>query len=119
MVPLFAAYNHTTYQRIIPNHLADIQTFPAHILQCMQAGGIRGVKGHSVALDEAHEMCFNWDMKDAVVRTTKDYLQKTSMFLGYRIAAYKNMLQQLFPAQLNLSYRHGMLRTVSQLLNQK
>ena len=57
---------------------------------------IRGFRGHSVALDEAHEMYINWDMKAAVVRPTKAYLQKTSMFLRYRIAAYKNML---FPTE--------------------
>ena len=49
MALLFAAYDFTTYQRLIPNQLADTQTFPAHILQCRQAGafavGIRGVKG--------------------------------------------------------------------------
>lgn len=103
MAPLFAAYDRTTYRRLIPNHLADIQTYPSQLLQCMQAGAfavsVTGVRGHSVALDEAHEMCINRDMKAAVVRPTKAYLQKTSMFLRYRIAAYKNLLHQLFPAQ--------------------
>jgi len=78
MAPLFAAYDRTTYQQLIPNHLADIPTFPAHGLQCMQAEAlvvsIRGVKGHSIALDEAQETCINWDMKAAVVRPTKAYL---------------------------------------------
>ena len=49
MALLFAAYDFTTYQRLIPNQLADTQTFPAHILQRTQVGafavGIRGVKG--------------------------------------------------------------------------
>jgi len=35
MAPLFAAYDRTTYQQLIPNHLADIPTFPAHVLQCI------------------------------------------------------------------------------------
>lgn len=107
MAPLFAAYDSTTYCRLIPNHLADIQTYPAQVLQCLQVGAfavsIWGIRGHSVALDEAHKMCINWDMKAAVVRPTKAYLQKTSTFLRYRIAAYKNMLQQIIATETQIS----------------
>ena len=85
MAPLFAAYDCTTYQQLIPHHLADLQTFPAKV----EAGGfavcILEGKGHAVALDEAHEMCINKDMKSAVVHPSKSYLQKTSLFLRYRI----------------------------------
>jgi len=35
MAPLFAAYDITTYQQLIPNYLTDIPTFPAHVLQCI------------------------------------------------------------------------------------
>ena len=36
-------------------------------------------------------------MKCAIVRPTKPYLQKTLHSFSYRIAAYKNLLAQLFP----------------------
>lgn len=53
-------------------------------MKCFQSGAfavsITGSKGHSVALDEAHEMCVNKDMKTAIVRPTKAYLQKHYTF---------------------------------------
>ena len=34
---------------------------------------------------------------NAMRRPTKAYLKKTSLFFGFRIAAHKNLLIQLFP----------------------
>lgn len=104
MAPLFAAYDRTTYQQLVPQHLVDIQTIPEPVLLNLEAGAfavcILQGKGHATALDEAHEMCINKDMKSAIVRPSKAYLQKTSLFLRFRIEAYKNILSQLFPAKL-------------------
>lgn len=101
MASLFAAFDRPSYQKIIPQHLADILTYPEKIRQCFECGAfvvsIKNRPGHSVALDECHEMCINKDMNSAIVQPTKPYLQKTLHFFSYRIAAYKNMLAQLFP----------------------
>ena len=51
MVPVFVAFDHTTYKQILPHHLADIQTFPVCVLQSLQRGeftvNILGRKGRS------------------------------------------------------------------------
>ena len=35
MAPLFAAFGHTCYERLIPAHLSDIQTYPKTILKML------------------------------------------------------------------------------------
>ena len=101
MAPLFAAFDRTTYQNLIPKHLADVQSFPDKIIHSFESGGfvvnVTGEPGHSIALDEAHEMCINKDMKGAIARPNKTYLQKISLFLRYRIRAHKNLIHELFP----------------------
>ena len=83
MAPLFIAYDRTTYQCLIANHLADIQVYPPKILNNLKKGfteSIRGTKGYAVAIDEVHEICIDKDMKLAIARPTKAYLQKNLPF---------------------------------------
>ena len=60
MVPLFSAFDHKTYQKIIGQHLADVLTMPDNILTMSKQGAfvvsISGREWHSVGIDEAHEM---------------------------------------------------------------
>ena len=103
MAPLFYAFDCTTYQRIIPDHFHNILTFPIEILNFFEKGGfavnITNQGWHSVALDEAHEMCVNKDLKGAVVRPTQAYLQKTSLFFNYRVKLLKHFKAQLYPEE--------------------
>ena len=101
MAPLFAAYDRPCYQRLLPRHIADLQTYPQEVIDGLSAGGftvkLTGVVGHAVALDECHEMCINRDLKMAVARPSTAYLKKTTHYFSYRIKAQKNISSQLFP----------------------
>ena len=67
MAPLFVAFDHPHYQKLIPNHLKDLAKMPRDVLKFLESGAfvcsITGKRMHSVALDEAHEMLVNKDLK--------------------------------------------------------
>ena len=84
----------TTYQRLIPYHLADIQKLPPEHFKKAFTISINGGKGHAVALDEAHEMCVNKDLKMAITRPTQSYIQKTSLFMRHRISLHKSLFSE-------------------------
>lgn len=54
--PLFQAFDRTTYQALIPQHLADLCNFPQEVLDSLKLGGfVANISGKcmmSVALDE-------------------------------------------------------------------
>ena len=100
MAALFSAYNQPCYQKLVPDHLADLQRYPSDIVECFRAGGFtvkkEGRVGHAIALDEAHRMCINRDIKMAVTRPMIPYLKKTKHFFAYRIKSQKQLESQLF-----------------------
>ena len=97
MAPLFFTFDQNVYMELIPHHLSEVNSYPIEILECFERGGfsvsITGTAWANVALDEAHEMLINKDLKSAVIRPTTEYLQKTFI---YRMKCYKNFIRQIF-----------------------
>ncbi len=117
MIPLFSAYDRPCYQKLIPDHIADIECYDQQVLTCFREGGftvkINGGMGHAVALDEAHEMCVNRDLKMAIARPTEAYLRKTNFFLSYRIKAQAQLTSQLFPDSAEPAQQSNLFDTTS------
>ena len=103
MAPIFSAFDHTTYQNLIAQNLADIQSLPQEVLNAFKMGGfvvsITGRAWHSVAVDEAHEMCINKDCKTSIVRPTPDYISRVANYIPLRTKCLQNLRHQIFPEE--------------------
>ena len=99
MAALFCAFDRPTYQRLIPQHLADLLCFPQIVLEHLQKGAftvhLTDGNGHAVGLDEAHEMCINKDSKFAVVRPSPDIMEKIANFMPFRSKCLSTLKKQL------------------------
>ena len=92
MAALFTAFDRPKYQKLIPQHIVDLLTIP-EVLSHLKKGeftvSIRGRAGHSVGIDEAHEMCINKDCKEYITRPSADNINCTGMLLPVRAKAIK------------------------------
>ncbi|XP_035680555.1 uncharacterized protein LOC118418656 isoform X2 [Branchiostoma floridae] len=99
MAPLFHAFDHVIYSRIIPLHLCDILSCPDHILRYFQEGGfvtsINSVNYSNVALDESHEMLINRDTKEVITGPNKFVIEDLVLFLPYRAKLIKQVKKQI------------------------
>jgi hypothetical protein len=99
MAPIFTALDHPTYQKLISRHIADVLCMPQSILTMFHQGAfvvsISG-RGHSVGIDEAHEMLINKAGKTSIVRPSYDYINRIAHYIPYRMKAMENLKQQLF-----------------------
>ena len=71
---------------------------PKEILEHLQSGkfvaSLSGRPGHSVTIDEAHEMKINKDLKSAIVRPSTENMNRLSLYLGHRAKMIDNLKAQ-------------------------
>ena len=105
MGPIFSAFDHLTYQKLIANHIAEIQIMPEPILNMFKYGAfvvsLSGRPWHSVSIDEAHEMGINKEVKASLHIPTPDKINRMAQYLTYRSAMLQNFKSQLFPQKPN------------------
>ena len=103
MAPIFTAFDHNTYQKLISQHVADVLSMPLQILTMFQQGAfvlnISGRSWHSVAIDEGHEMLINKECKGSLTKPSHDYINRIAHYIPYRTKALENLKQQIFPEQ--------------------
>lgn len=101
MAAVFSAFDRPIYQRLISQHLLDLQCLPEPIWVHLQNGGfsiqLTPSEWHSVALDECHEMKVNKDAKLAVIRPSESKMAHLSNYLPFRSACINNLIRELFP----------------------
>ncbi|CAC5385726.1 unnamed protein product [Mytilus coruscus] len=109
---LFYAYDRHNYLRMIPYHLADLQTFPQSVLDHFEAGcfsvSITTKNYYCVALDEAHETCemeINLKNKQAINTFSQTSLASLTYYLSYRAEALHNIKNQLCIEKSDSQYR--------------
>ena len=72
---------------------------PKEVIDFFECGGfvcsVSGRYMHSVALDEAHEMLVNKDLKTTVVRPSKEYLDRILYYYPSRSHSIKKLKKEL------------------------
>lgn len=60
MAPIFSAFDHFTYKKVIAQHISDVHSLPSAVKEFFRKGGfvvsLTGRPWSSVGIDEAHEM---------------------------------------------------------------
>ncbi len=99
MAPLYTAFDHPTYQKLISRHIKDVPCMPSSVLTMFQQGAfvvsVTGREWHSVGIDESHEMGINRACKGAIIRPNPDYINRIAQY--HRTKSMENLKQQLFP----------------------
>ena len=99
MTAVFSALDRLIYQRLIPQHLADLLCFPKEVMQHFQKGAftVHLFQGnrHAVGLDEVHEMKINKDAKFSVVRPSPEIMNRISNLMPFRAQCLNSLKKHL------------------------
>ena len=110
MAPVFTAFDHANYRKLISRHLADMLTMPDSVLAMFQQGAfvvsVTGRTWHSVAIDEGHEMLINKSCKMSIVRPSPDHINRIAHYLPYRTKVLENLCNILFPEEKRKQHDH-------------
>ena len=100
MAPVFTAFDHANYRRLISKHLADILTMPQSVITMLKQGAcvvsITGRTWHSMAIDEGHEMLINKACKMSKIRPSPDCINRIARYLPCLTKALENFSNFLF-----------------------
>ena len=100
MAANFTVFNHPMYQKLISQHIMDVLHMPAELVKYFQKKCLHCILGkvlHSVGLDESHEMLISKDVKQAVVRPSKDSINCIVNYIPYRVKNIDNFKSQILP----------------------
>ena len=82
------------------SHLADLLSFPESVRNNLEAGGfVMSISGNNwsyIALDEAHEMTVNKDVKEVMSVGSMSGIASRMCYMPYRATLIKNLCDQLF-----------------------
>ena len=96
---MFSALDRPIYQRLIPQHLADLLCFPKEVMQHVKNGAftvhLSEGNGHAVGLDEAHEMKINKEAIFSVVRPSPEIMNRISNLMHFRAQCLNSLKKHL------------------------
>ena len=94
MVPLFNITDRLNYAKLLPQHLAEISSYPEEIVEYFKEGGfvisLKGVPYASLAFDEAHESTINKEVKMAMSKGDQDNIVSLAKYLPFHGVMLEN-----------------------------
>ncbi|KAJ8047747.1 hypothetical protein HOLleu_06823 [Holothuria leucospilota] len=105
LAPIFHALDRPTYLKLVPHHMAAMKQYPPKILEQFHKGcfsvSITGTHGNCVALDEAHEMLINKEVKMSMTTTGMGSLTRLVHYLPFRARLMKAFKSEVVTSKVS------------------
>lgn len=89
---------------------------PPKLLNFFEKGGfavsLSGRQYHSVGIDEAHEMLINKHTKQAIVRPSKEYIDRMAKYIPHQMNQGDKFKAEIFNTSKRSDARHATLPTI-------